>query len=446
MKRILIDLTDLELWSGHHGGTQRVVYGIASNYYLHQESLDDKVVFIAFSARHKRFYETSFKPIYERVESLKAATPTSVSATPSLKGRLKHGIRPFVPKIVRRNDAAKKMVRGSMKVVRHTVVAVRAGSSSRRLKIGNSSNGQVVFSRNDTVLMLGKPWDDLNIQKKLTEEKSKTNFKLVQVVYDLIIPLYPNLHHPDIFAAYTQHMFEAVATSDLLLPISNSSANDLRKFCKRLSLPIPEIKVIRLGDEIIDIVSKKKPDQRIKEDFIACVGTVEIRKNHTLLFYAYKLGLERGLELPQLVIVGGKGWLTGDLQYILKNDPALKDKIIILNNINDSGLSWIYENCRFTVYPSMYEGWGLPVAESLAHGKMCVASKSSSIPEIAGELIDYFSPYNSEECLNVISRHLDASLVQSKEQAIKAKYGITTWNDTFNFVNKSISSLQTKLD
>jgi hypothetical protein len=66
MKRILIDLTDIEQWSGNHGGTQRVVYGISKNYYLNKDSIDQEVVFIAF--RNKQFYEADFTSIYNRVE------------------------------------------------------------------------------------------------------------------------------------------------------------------------------------------------------------------------------------------------------------------------------------------------------------------------------------------------------------------------------------------
>src|SRR5690606_32260347 len=111
---------------------------------------------------------------------------------------------------------------------------------------------------------------------------------------------------------YTQHLFEALSSSDLVLPISESSAKDMVRFCRELNINVPEYKVIRLGDDIgpKDLSDDKDtPDGRLSNEFILCVGTVEIRKNHTQLYYAYKLAQEKNIELPQLVIVGNNGWL-----------------------------------------------------------------------------------------------------------------------------------------
>jgi glycosyltransferase involved in cell wall biosynthesis len=440
MKRILIDLTDLELWDGIHGGTQRVVYGIAKNFYLQSSSLDYEMQFVAFSGADKSFHVTSFESIYQRVESSKVAQATPTQHTGlSNKVRLKQALRPYVPESVRKNPklrkAALRSARAALKTSRHVKSTAKRLNSKQAL----ARTENIIFQADDVVLVLGKPWDDLNIQRVLSREKSRVGFKLVELVYDQIITLYPQLHHPDLFEPYTQHMFEAVAASDLLLSISGSTANDTKLFSKKLNLACPDIKTIRLGDTI-DVPDNPgaKPDPRINDKYIACVGTIEIRKNHSLLYYAYKLAEERGIELPQLVIVGSRGWLTGDFQYLVEHDTALKDKIIILDSVSDEALDWIYENCLFTVYPSFYEGWGLPVAESLAHGKPCVASNASSIPEIGGGLVDYFSPYSASECLESITKYLSESTLSKKQKEIKESYKLTTWEQTFNQVLKAL--------
>ncbi|MEJ0072820.1 MAG: glycosyltransferase family 1 protein [Candidatus Saccharibacteria bacterium] len=438
MKRILIDLTDLELWAGQHGGTQRVVYGIAKNFYLQRDELGYEVCFVAFSARDKLFYETDFAPIYERVEALKqAASQPASSGGVSLKTRLKYRLRPYVPESVRRNPKARKLAVTSARYGVRVLKAARAKQQQYRTHHVEGKRLQLIrFQPTDTVLMLGKPWDNPDIQRRLTEQRGRHGFRLVQLVYDMIIPLNPQLHHPSLFKPYTQHMFEAISASDLLLPISKSTERDVKTFCKRLALPVPPMKVIRLGDEVIDtaIEGLAKPDPRIAGEFIACVGTIEIRKNHMLLYYAYKRAAELGIELPQLVIVGSRGWLSGDFQYLAEHDPHLKGKIIILDNINDAALGWVYGNCLFTVYPSMYEGWGLPVAESLARHKLCIASDASSIPEIAGDLIDYFSPYDPADCLQVLQRYLDKPTLEKKELQIAATYVPHSWQDTYRQV------------
>jgi hypothetical protein len=449
MNRMLIDLTDLETWSGNHGGTQRVVYGIAKEYY--EKSVDEgrtvEVVYIAFSSREKAYYKTSFIPILERVEQLKLNSLTvneSYQPSFSLKGRIKRKVRPYVPESILRSPLARKQ---AAQLVKFSVYAV---NSSMRIAKSNFKRTTVIkntekikFIKSDTVLILGTPWDDPNIQKELTFQKSSTGLKVVQLVYDLIIPLKPHLHHRSLFKNYTQNMFEAISVSDLLLPISQSTLRDLRVFAKRLNLSMPPSKVIRLADEIVDrnLVNNDKPSKSIHDEFIACIGTVEIRKNHMLLYHAYKLSLEQGLYLPQLIIIGGRGWLSDNLQYLIENDPDMKDRILILDNINDLGLDWVYKNCLFTVYPSIYEGWGLPVAESAAYGKLCLSSSSSSITEIAGDLLDYFSPFDSKDCLNKITYYLDHQLRSNKENNLRHNYKLTKWSETQEQVTEAVTKI-----
>lgn len=195
-----------------------------------------------------------------------------------------------------------------------------------------------------------------------------------------------------------------------------------------------------MSDMSVDSSKAKpaKPSDEIAKEFIACVGTVEVRKNHTLLYYVYKLAAERGVELPQLVIVGSRGWHTCDLQHLLDNDPSIKGKILLLSGVDDSGLTWVFENCLFSMYPSMYEGWGLPVAESLAHGKLSLACKNSSIPEIAGDLIDYFSPFSTDECLQLVQKYLVVSVRKQREDRIRQEYKTTTWKDSASLIEEHI--------
>lgn len=446
MKRLLIDLTDIEKWNGLHGGTQRVVYGITKNFYLQKASLDYELSFISYSSHSHAYIMADFVPIYERVETLKQASAAPGSSRLPLRARLKHQIIHHAPERVRTSPAARSIAKKSLRLaLKSARKASSLVSKAPRIKLSNGRTVKAEFNKDDTVLILGKPWDDLNIQKILIREKERTGFKLAQVVYDLIIPLQPQLHHPSLFASYTENMFEAASVSDVLLAISHSSANDLKKFCRQLNLPEPNVKVIRLGDDITAGSPSKisaSPDSRIKREFIACVGTFEIRKNHALLYYAYKLAAQKGIDLPQLVIVGSHGWLSNDIKYLIEHDPMIKGKILLLlGSVTDSGLDWVYRNCLFTVYPSMYEGWGLPVAESLGYGKPCVAAGVSSIPEIAGDLIDYFSPYSSEELLIVLQKYLKSTELRQKEQAIAANYRPVSWEHTYQQTKRYIEAL-----
>jgi len=439
MSKVWIDLTDIELWAGHHGGTQRVVYGIAKNFYL-ENSTD--VRFFTYIPTKNDFFETSFKPIYDRVESLKSQKALDNAVTISLKSRLKAKLLPYVPLSFRKN----KLIKARAVKAMHLATKIYRTTNNMRLKFKpTTSKGDTlnvaVFNGGDKVLILGKPWDQPGLQTLLDSQKANVNFKVVQVVYDLIISLYPHLHHPTLFDSYTKQMFKMAQSSDLVLPISESSKNDLIQFCQQLNLPAPSAKVIRLGDELDNVVAEKPDIEALSSKFVLCVGTIENRKNHSLLYNVYKLAAERGIDLPQLVIVGGNGWLADDVRYLIANDASVKGKIVILSNISDSSLAWMYKNCLFTIYPSLYEGWGLPVAESLAYGKACVSSNISSMPEIGGELVAYFSPNSTDECLAAIIDMSDDLVRARYEQLINATYKKTTWHDTYMQVSKYMQKI-----
>ncbi len=417
--RLFVDLTDIEQWTGIHGGVQRVVYGIAKE--LYTEKSNREVVFVSFDKTAGIFYESSFEPIYDRVERKQAKiapvavltdeSPESQSIPTRLKRRLKMEI--------------------STRLNRSVPLSIE---TSERTKLKMQSN--------DAILILGMSWESPGMQDVLLDLKRKHGTRVVQLVYDLIICLYPHLHHPANVESYTNNMIGVLKSSDLLLPISKSSARDVKLFASSHKLPIPKIEVIRLGDALSEGLSiKPTSDKKINNSFILSVGTVEIRKNHALLYYTYKLAKERGVKLPQLLIVGGSGWFTGDIQYLLSTDPEIKNDIVVLTSVKDEGLRWLYENCQFTVYPSMYEGWGLPIAESLAYGKACASSNTSSMSEIGGDLVEYFSPYSSQECLEKLQLLQQRLERKAKEARIKSKYEITTWSQTAAQVEKSIEGL-----
>jgi glycosyltransferase involved in cell wall biosynthesis len=114
------------------------------------------------------------------------------------------------------------------------------------------------------------------------------------------------------------------------------------------------------------------------------VGTLEPRKNHMRLLRAYARLRAARPTTPPLVIAGGRGWLVPDLQ------PA-PDNVILLGYATDAELHWLYANCFAFVFPSLFEGFGMPVVEAMSQGAPVVASSTSSIPEVvgnAGVLVD----------------------------------------------------------
>jgi glycosyltransferase involved in cell wall biosynthesis len=252
--------------------------------------------------------------------------------------------------------------------------------------------------------------------------------ELVHVVYDmipLVVKGYVVDFMPPIFENY---FYNVLPVCKGVMAISRSSANDTFNILKKRNLVVPKIYSFTLGDDIVRAKKDIKPSG-INGDFMLSVGTVEARKNHLLLYYAYKSLLQQGVDLPLLVIVGRKGWLTKDLCYILEHDDDVRGKIVVKETITDAELSWLYKNCLFTIFPSFYEGWGLPIAESLSFGKVTLSSNTSSLTEVGLDMADYFSPFSTDELKLLISTYLDKTKRSSREKSIAVSYKPKNWKD-----------------
>jgi glycosyltransferase involved in cell wall biosynthesis len=115
----------------------------------------------------------------------------------------------------------------------------------------------------------------------------------------------------------------------------------------------------------------------------------------------------------------------------LRLDERVNKRIVILDRVNDDELAVLYQHCLFTLYPSLYEGWGLPVAEALAFGKFCVASRTSSIPEVGGDLIDYCDPWNAQEWADTIRRYVqDRASLAARSRRIQQDFRSISWEET----------------
>jgi glycosyltransferase involved in cell wall biosynthesis len=131
-----------------------------------------------------------------------------------------------------------------------------------------------------------------------------------------------------------------------------------------------------------------------------------------------------------LIFAGQIGWSVDDLLADLTASNYLAGKIELRPGLSDAELRQAYRCCLFTVFPSLSEGWGLPIAESLMHGKFCVASNRTSIPEVGGSLIDYFDPSNDDDALAKIERLLlDPGYLTAREARLLAEYRPRTWAD-----------------
>ena len=141
-----------------------------------------------------------------------------------------------------------------------------------------------------------------------------------------------------------------------------------------------------------------------KENYILAVGTIEPRKNIRRLIQSYLRLRDINHIEENLVIVGKQGWSCDDVYDI---PEAARDNIIFKGYVSKNELIELYQKAKLFVYPSLYEGFGLPVAEAMACGCPVVTSNLSSLPEVAGNACLLVDPYNMKDIASAILKVLD---------------------------------------
>ncbi|TNB46368.1 glycosyltransferase [Martelella lutilitoris] len=165
------------------------------------------------------------------------------------------------------------------------------------------------------------------------------------------------------------------------------------------------------------------------DDFVLSVGTIDARKNQAMLCRLWRLLLEKGHDVPQLVLAGRNDAGLGSRDSIYR-DLVETGKLVVLSGLDDEEIAALTQACRFTAFPSLSEGYGLPVVESLQHGKLCLASNLPPVMEQAKDFAWYFDPNDLEGAVGVFLKALnDRPAVEAAEDRIKREFSRPTWSD-----------------
>lgn len=306
-----------------------------------------------------------------------------------------------------------------------------------------------VFPRGASLVNLGTSWWIANYFMYVRRAKQEAGIRYIPFIHDLIPLVRSDLCPPLLVRDFTTWIVSVFDHADFYLVNSQSTMNDLAKVGAYLGRPIESsrIEVVRLdavpgkspapGD-----IATPRPIGLPRGSYVLFVSTIEPRKNHLLAFEAWSKLLDRygARRLPKLVCVGNSGWMNEPIHDHLKARPDLQAKVQILSNVSDEYLDQLYENCLFTLYPSNYEGWGLPVTESLSHGKVPLCSRISSIPEAGGDFADYFSLESRAELIESIGRLVfDAEYRRSRERHITGRFSPRSWDDIAGQILGSVS-------
>ncbi len=300
---------------------------------------------------------------------------------------------------------------------------------------------ELTLNEGDLVITAGHNWDYPTHHEHLLNLKND-GVLLGTLFYDTIPILFPFTYGPGFSFQFEKCLKDSLEISTIGFAISENTKRDLECFANKADIKCPSIYTVRLGDDVPLSVSPPSSEiiDKASHPFILSVGTIEYRKNHIVLLNSYRYMLENSdFDPPKLLLVGRKGWLDHDLEYQVANDLRLHDRVEILTTISDADLRHLYEKALFTVYPSYYEGWGLPVAESLCFGKPCIASGSSSMLEIAPGLVRHANPYLVDEWAHQIRSLAESpELLKSESEKIEREYRRYCWAETAQQIKRSL--------
>lgn len=299
------------------------------------------------------------------------------------------------------------------------------------------------FAAGDVLLSLGASWPIAGHAEAVAALRSR-GVRVLRMVYDLIPTLKPQWVEEPTTRQVTGWVRNVLTESDHVLTISEFSRSEIERYCGESRFPIPPLTVVRLGDEFAAAAAEPPPLPRFVpgRPFFVCVSTLDVRKNHRLLYDTWQLLADRDPErCPDLVCLGVPHVFVSDLVREIRQDRDVNGRIHLLHGVEDAELAWYYRHCAATIYPSRYEGWGLPVAESLGQGRLCLASNATSIPEISPDLPEFFHPLDALGLAALVERTLrDPEWVRTREAEIRRRFVPTSWSHTAGQVRAAIEA------
>lgn len=285
------------------------------------------------------------------------------------------------------------------------------------------------FAPGDRVACLGQP--DEPVLRRLRGLRASHGVLLCLLFYDAIPLAVPEHCEPALTEAFAGRFVALCLQLDRVLAISQEAARDFRRW-QRAALPALDIPV---GVVPLDAAFPAAPEATElvpAEPYVLCVSTLESRKNHALLLQAWLTLLRRHGEavMPRLVLVGRRGYGAEAALRLLEQAPELRRKVTWLREAGDGALAALYAGCLFTVFNSFHEGWGLPVTEALAHGKLVLAPDHTSLREAGGGAAIYVTPQSEPELAEAAWELIrDPARRAALEAILPARAPLRRWRD-----------------
>ena len=265
--------------------------------------------------------------------------------------------------------------------------------------------------------------------------------KRITMIHDLTPILFPKYHR--FHSQLLQRIFlkRILKKTDLVLTNSENTSKDL---VQCFPFTKSKHKTILLGRDTSffhTVSNEYHKTKNINSPYFLCTGTIEPRKNLNTLLEAYQLFREQTSSRVLLLIVGKNGWKTEEFYSNLEIHPFRKD-IIMTGFIDKFELIELYSHALALIYPSKYEGFGLPILEALSCGAQVICSNNSSLPEVGGEAAMYFETNNKKELsiqmCKVYAEHSQGRVKKAKSISQSRKFSWEKYTTSFKQALKDL--------
>lgn len=301
------------------------------------------------------------------------------------------------------------------------------------------------WNRDDAVLLADSQWNDPSLLEALAACSPKP--RILGFCHDLI-----PIERPDFVTDYSYNVFAKwfdllAAKSDEIICNSEHSAGRVRHHLQGRSHQ-PPVRSTVFGNKLEhpprhDIGGRSSLRTLLRRDgvepglldakladrdgWILWVGSVDIRKNLDVLLLAAEHLMASGQLGRPIVVAGRPSAGTVYYQWKMRRNPHLRRAIVFIDSPDDDFLAELKRGADLFLYTSWEEGYGLPVAEALQEGIPVIASNATSIPEVGGDLVEYFEPWNSGELAGLLQRFEHDESFRRDLQARAQRFVPTTW-------------------
>lgn len=261
--------------------------------------------------------------------------------------------------------------------------------------------------------------------------------KAVTFIYDMVYKAYPHTVNKKTMKMLDYNLKKTCMRADHIITISEFSKREIIKYMK---VPSDKISIMPCGVDLsiyhpnytkkeIDRVKKK---YNIENDYMLYLGTLEPRKNIERLVEAYSILKRNMCTPPKLVLAGKKGWLY-DTIFKKIELYRLKEDIIFTDYVENEDVPILLNGANIFIFPSIYEGFGLPPLEAMACGTPVIVSNEASLPEIVGDAGYLVNPYSIEELVYAMEHLINnESLRENFRSRGLERAEKFTWNQSIN--------------